>query len=68
MADYTGYGGRCCAATDEFILNAKYAVRQVAGSRIKWYGLDNSNLIVENVPLIVYSGTQERRIQRVKAE
>lgn len=56
------------AATDEFILNAKYAVRQVAGSRIKWYGLDNSNLIVENVPLIVYSGTQERRIQRVKAE
>ena len=56
------------AATDEFILNAKYAVRQVAGSRIKWYGLDNSNLIVENVPLIIYSGTQERRIQRVKAE
>ena len=56
------------ATTDEFILNAKYAVRQAAGSRIKWYGLDNSNLIVENVPLIVYSGTQERRIQRVKSE
>ncbi len=56
------------AITDEFILNAKYAVRQAAGSRIKWYGLDNSSIIIESVPLVVYGGAQERRIQRVKAE
>jgi len=52
------------ATVDEFILNAKYAVRQVAGSRVKWYGLDNSSLIVENVPLIITPGRAERRIPR----
>ncbi len=56
------------ATTDEFILNAKYAVRQAAGSRIKWYGLDNSSLIIENVPLIIFGGSEERRIQRVTDE
>lgn len=54
------------AVSDEFILNAKYAVRQIAGSRIKWYGLDNSNLIIEHVPLTISGGQQERRIQRMK--
>jgi len=49
---------------DEFILRAKYAIRQIAGSRSKWYGLDNSSLITENVPLFISSGHNERRIQR----
>ena len=51
---------------DEFILNAKYAVRRAAGSKVEWYGLDTSSLIVESVPLITGGGSSARRIQRVK--
>ena len=40
------------SSLDEFILNAKYSIRRLAGSKIKWYGLDTSSLILENVPLI----------------
>lgn len=52
------------ADTDEFILNTKYAVRKLAGSKVKWYGLDNSSLIIEHVPMIVNQNIQERRIIR----
>ena len=50
---------------DEFILNTKYAIRQIAGSKSKWYGLDTSALIVENVPLIVVPKVPDRRIERM---
>jgi len=53
---------------DEIILNAKYAIRRVAGSKSKWYGLDTSSLIQETVPLIVTPGRPGRRIQRVESE
>lgn len=49
---------------DEFILNAKYAIRQAAGDKSKWYGLDNSSLIVETVPLLIAHHEKERCIQR----
>ena len=42
---------------DEFILNAKYAIRKIAGSRVQWYGLDTSSLILETVPLITGGGS-----------
>ena len=51
---------------DEFILNAKYAIRKIAGSRVKWYGLDTSSLIMENVPLIPGGGASVGVIQRVE--
>lgn len=51
---------------DEFTLHAKYAIRQVAGSKSKWFGLDNSSLITETVPLIIAGQGSERRIQRSK--
>ena len=53
---------------DEFILNAKYSIRKLAGSKEKWYGLDTSSLIMENVPLITGGGSAEGRIRRVKGE
>ena len=49
---------------DEFILNSKYAIRKAAGSRERWYGLDTSSLIVENVPLITSSAPPQERITR----
>jgi hypothetical protein len=38
---------------EESILNMKYKIREIAGSQIDWYGLKNSSLIIENVPLSV---------------
>ena len=48
------------SSLDETILNTKYRIRRVAGSRESWYGLDNSSLIMENVPLITNSVSDER--------
>ena len=52
------------SSADEMILNIKDAVRKIAGSRVKWYGLDNSSVIVESVPMIVTPGRAERPIPR----
>lgn len=49
---------------DELVLNAKYAIRRMAGSKVKWYGLDTSSLIMENVPLITGGGSAMPRIKR----
>ena len=49
---------------DEFILNSKYAIRKAAGSRERWYGLDTSSLIRENVPLITSAASPSERIIR----
>ena len=53
------------SAVDELILNTKYAVRKAAGSKVKWYGLDTSNLIMEYVPLITSGAGPTNRIQRL---
>ena len=52
------------SSLDELILNTKYSIRKAAGSKVKWYGLDTSSLILENVPLIVGGGENDRRITR----
>ncbi len=51
---------------DERILNTKYAIRRMAGSKVTWYGLDTSSLITERVPLITAGGSGGKRIQRVE--
>ena len=52
------------SALDEAILNLKYRVRKLAGSKAKWYGLDNASLIVETVPLIVTPGGKVPHLRR----
>lgn len=42
-----------CSAMDSFILSAKYAIRSMIGSPIKWYGLETSSLIIESVPMFL---------------
>ncbi|MBQ9006271.1 MAG: hypothetical protein IJ092_07845 [Atopobiaceae bacterium] len=32
-------------------MNAKYAIRSFCGSPDRWYGLENSSVIIETVPL-----------------
>ena len=57
------------SSMDEMVLNVKYAIRHIAGSKVQWYGLDTSSLIVERVPLLVnQSGRSTRRIERMEYE
>lgn len=42
------------------VLQAKYLIRRICGSPAHWYGLQNSSLIFEDVPLFVGSKTQHR--------
>ena len=49
---------------DELVMNVKYAVRRAAGSKVQWYGLENSNVITEQVPLVVSSGSDTPRLER----
>ena len=54
---------------DEVVLNVKYAIRHLAGSKVKWYGLDTSSLIIECVPLLVnQNGAKTKRITRMSKE
>ena len=53
---------------DEFVLNAKYSIRRLAGSKARWYGLDTSSLIMELVPLITGGGSVSGRITRMEEE
>lgn len=52
------------SSLDEFVLKSKYTVRRMVGDRSKWFGLDNSVLMIENVPLIVAPDKQEKPLQR----
>ena len=52
------------SSLDELVLNAKYSIRKIAGSKVKWYGLDTSSLIMENVPLITGGGASVPQIRR----
>ena len=57
------------SSMDEMVLNVKYAIRHISGSKAQWYGLDTSSLIVERVPLLVnQSGRSARRIERMERE
>ena len=46
---------------DRVVLTAKYAIRNLLGSQIQWYGLETSALIIEYVPLVIASAAAERQ-------
>lgn len=52
------------SAWDELVMNVKYAVRRAAGSKVQWYGLETSNVITEQVPLVVASSGETQRLVR----
>lgn len=51
-------------AMESTAISLKYAVRRLAGSPAKWYGLENSSLIIEYVPLFI-SEKVMRPLERV---
>ena len=49
---------------DELLLNTKYLIRRIVGSKVEWYGLDTSSLILESVPLITAGSPSAQQIVR----
>ena len=49
---------------DKAVLKTKYFVRRLAGSKTTWYGLDTSNVIIEQVPMTIPSHTDAKTITR----
>jgi len=41
------------SAFDAFVIRSKYLIRKIVGSKVKWFGLENVSLIMENVPLFI---------------
>ena len=53
------------SSLDAFVLSTKYAIRRAIGGKIKWYGLENSLVITEYVPLII---THSARTELIREE
>ena len=45
---------------DRTLLNAKYAIRRACGTPVEWYGLENSSVIIEYVPLFTRAKRQHK--------
>ncbi len=45
---------------DRGVLNAKYAIRRACGTPVEWYGLENSSVIIEYVPLFARTKKQHK--------
>ena len=45
---------------DRNVISAKYAIRSVCGSPAQWYGLENSSIIFEYVPLFARTKRQHK--------
>jgi hypothetical protein len=46
------------------LLRIKYRIRQMVGDKSKWYGLDTTSMLVENVPLVLGQLANSRPIER----
>ena len=53
---------------NRMMISMKYTIRHFAGSPAKWYGLENTSLLIENVPLFIKlkKTPQIQRIQSIK--
>ena len=48
---------------DRFAISLKYAIRSVAGSPVRWYGLESSNVLIEYVPLFTKFRSAEHLVR-----
>ena len=54
--------GSMTSRLDEIIVSIKYAIREMMGSYIKWYGLETSTHIIEYAPLVVGQRSSQQDI------
>ena len=53
------------SSADNFLIYTKYAIRRIAGSPARWFGLDTANLIIEYVPLFLPKKSADQKLERV---
>ena len=55
------------SAVDNFLIHNKYFIRRIAGSPVRWFGLETSRVLVEYVPLFLpRKQKEEERLIRIK--
>lgn len=50
---------------DDLLIRAKYVIRRICGNPFQWFGLENSNMIIEYVPLFLLPRQKEDRLERL---
>lgn len=51
---------------DNFLIHNKYFIRRLAGSPVRWFGLETSRVIIEYVPLFLPRRENEERLERIR--
>lgn len=52
---------------DNFLIHNKYFIRRLAGSPVRWFGLETSRVLIEYVPLFLPKRQkEEERLERVR--
>jgi KUP system potassium uptake protein len=50
---------------DNFLIHNKYFIRRLAGSPVRWFGLETSRVMIEYVPLFLPRRGTEERLERI---
>ncbi len=56
------------SSLNQLVIRTKYAIRRVVGSPSQWYGLENSSVIIEYVPLFLKGRRETQKLERVDKE
>lgn len=54
------------SALDKWAVSWKYRIRAFAGNPARWYGLENSSLLIEYVPLFINAKPNAKPIKRIE--
>lgn len=54
------------SAIDNFLIHNKYFIRRIAGSPVRWFGLETSRVLIEYVPLFLPRRENYERLERIK--
>ena len=54
------------APLDSILIRTKYAIRRIAGSPDRWFGLQTSNVIIEYVPMFLPRREHAETLERIK--
>ena len=54
------------SAVDNFLIHNKYFIRRIAGSPVRWFGLETSRVLIEYVPLFLPRRENYERLERIK--
>ena len=54
------------APLDSFLIRTKYAIRRIAGSPVRWFGLQTSNVMIEYVPMFLPRREHAETLTRIE--